>query len=383
MTRLIGCVALVWSSVGLSAALAQHRVLSGSVQGPNTSPEQAANSSLEFSRPKIIADLNARPTIAGRFDCSDDGSIYTFIDGYAPNNSGPTPKERLALLAIHPDGSVTSFPWRFANGFSNISRPKSVFVGNGRVYVLVEGSRDPAAEGQNSFYPIALAFNQAGALIRAAVLEQGLDPLVLGAFKSGNLVVISEDRLNHRMALDLFRADGMPIRQLELNDSDYLAQASKMATGREPRSYNSTLLIAMSKFFPFGDHLLLVPLETSGLPIIELGEEGVVKAVVPQLPEGTVLDSLISSTASRLKVRLGAVVETQHPALDSQGNLLSFGTEPSERITELSLADGSVVHEIDLGSAPVQPACESGGVLRLLTSSGNAGKLSVVTAQVH
>jgi hypothetical protein len=139
----------------------------------------------------------------------------------------------------------------------------------------------------------------------------------------------------------------------------------------------------MSKFFPFGNHLLLLPLETSGLPVVEISEQGVERAVVPRLPEGMIVDSFISSTASSLKVRLGTIVETQHPALDAEGNLLSVGTTPSRRITELSFADGSILRETDLGSAAVQPACEASGALRLLTSSGSAGKLAVVTAQVR
>jgi hypothetical protein len=65
---------------------------------PTPQLQTLPSSSVEFSRPKVIADLTAKPTIAGRFDCGEDGSIYTFIDGYAPNSTGTTPKERLALL---------------------------------------------------------------------------------------------------------------------------------------------------------------------------------------------------------------------------------------------------------------------------------------------
>ena len=86
---------------------------------------------LEFSNPRAVEDLDVAPMIVGRLDCGGDGSIYTLIDGYALNS------ERLALLSVHPDGTVTSFPWRSAPGFADISMPKSIFVGNGRVYVLV------------------------------------------------------------------------------------------------------------------------------------------------------------------------------------------------------------------------------------------------------
>ncbi len=184
------------------------------------------------------------------------------------------------------------------------------------------------------------------------------------------------------MALDLVSAAGAPIRQLDLGPSDYLEQSPKFKLGNSTRRYNSTLLIAMAKLYPIGNNLLLVPLEISGLPILELSEHGTVKSVVPQLPDGTIIDSVIPSSSSILKVRMGRIVETEHPALDSEGDLLSVGTTPSERITELSLKDGTIVRETDIGSAAVQPACEAGGALRLLTSSGSAGKLAVVTTPV-
>lgn len=373
---IVGTV-LMCIGVGSFAAVAQVKV----EPERNVPATQTSVPSMRFSRPQVIGDINPRPTIAGRFDCDKDGTIYTFIDGYTPN-TGSTPTARLALLGIHPNGNVTNFDWRSVEGFTNISLPRSVFVGHGQIFVLAEGDRKSGKEEQYLPYPLVLTFNQEGTLIRVGVLDQGLDPLVLGVFKSGNFVVVSYDRLNNRMALDLIRPDGTEIRQLSLGSNDYLAQASKMGPQSMPGKYNSTLLIDMSKFFPFGRNLLLVPLETSGLPVLNLGEKGVASAIVPQLPKGMVLDSFISTTSTSLKMRLGTVVQTQHPALDSDGKLLSVGTIPSQKITEFSLANGSIVHEDKIGSTAVQPACEADGALRLLTSSGTAGKLAVVTARM-
>lgn len=108
---------------------------------------------LEFSNPRAVEDLDVAPMIVGRLDCSDDGSIYTLMDGYALSS------EKLALLAIHPDGTVTSFPWRSAPGFADISMPKSIFVGNGRVYVLVNAESKSAKQEHRSHYPLVLAFD--------------------------------------------------------------------------------------------------------------------------------------------------------------------------------------------------------------------------------
>src|SRR5271156_5406006 len=71
--------------------------------------------SLEFSQPKAVQDLTAAPMVVGRFDCSDDGDIYTLIDGYAVNRESAA-NNTLALLAIHPDGCATSLPWHSVPG---------------------------------------------------------------------------------------------------------------------------------------------------------------------------------------------------------------------------------------------------------------------------
>jgi hypothetical protein len=334
---------------------------------------------LEFSNPRAVEDLGVAPMIVGRLDCSDDGSIYTLINGYALN------RDRLALLAIHVDGTVTSFPWRSAPGFADISMPKSIFVGNGRVYVLVNAERKSAKQAHGSSYPLVLAFDKEGSLVATVVLEHDLNPLVLGVFPSGNILLVSEDRLNHGMALNLVGADGTPIRELRLNASDFVMRAAQMpAAVRGTSNYSPPLLISMSKFFPSGDHLLLVPLETSGLPIVELSEREVLHSVIPHLPDNMVLEAFLpSNDALSWKVRLATILENDKEMMDSQGKVLGVATRPSARIAELSRTDGRLLQEIDIGGDGIQPACETNGTFRFLTSGAGQGHLQVVTAQVR
>jgi hypothetical protein len=348
---------------------------------PSEIPTVASSvAALEFSKPKVVEDLDAGPSVAGRFDCSNDGSIYALINGYALNRGT---NERLALLAIHPDGTVTSFAWRSVPGFTDISLPKSIFVGNGRVYVLVTGESKSVKRGYISDYPLVLAFDESGALISTVVLEQDLKPLVLGVFPSGNIVLVSEDRLNHRMALNLVGTDGTPLKEMRLYDNDFLVNASRMpAAAHGTSNYSPLLLISMSKFFASDNHLLLVPLETSGLPIVEIDEHGVLHSVIPHLPENMVLEAFLSSSGSSFTVRLGKLIESDKEIVDSQGKVLGVATRPSERITELSRTDGSLLREIDIGGPGVQPACENNGTFRFLTSNAQRG-LQVVTAEAR
>jgi hypothetical protein len=337
---------------------------------------------VELAQPKDVADLSEKPSIAGRVDCSEDGSIYTFIDGYAPNRA-PNPNDRRAIAAIHPDGTVTSFPWRSVSGFTDVSLPKSVFVGNGRLYVLVEASRESAVDSPLR-YPLILIFDSKGSLQGTTVLDHNLNPVVIGVFPSGNMVLVSEDRLSNRMALRVVGSDGSFIRELPLNEYDFVTRAAQMpAAGGVTGSYSRLLLIAMSKFFSYGANLLFVPLETSGLPILELGEHGIVQAVVPKLPDKMVIENFISATGTTIDLRLGNVVETDGKgALDSQNKRISIGTHPSSQITEYALNDGSVIREFDIGSA-TQAACGTKGTFHFLTSSVAAGNLQVVTGLVR
>jgi hypothetical protein len=380
--RIAQYVALLFLSAGVCAT-AQDPAAGEPTAVLNVLPQSTSVASLKFSSPSPVVDLDGTPTDWGRFDCSEDGSIYTVIDGYALN-SGANPNGRLALVAIHPDGSVTSFPWRTIPGFTNISLPKSIFVGNGHVYVLVNGDRESAANNRILRYALVLMFDARGSLVGTVVLKQDLDPLVLGVFASGNIVLVSEDLLNNRMALSVVGADGTPIRELGLNENDFVARAAQLpAALGTTSSYSPELLIAMSKFFPLGNNLLLVPFETSGLPVIELGELGLTHSVIPRLPDKMIIDGFVSATPSTFKVRLGDVVETTKGAYDSQNKRTAVGTRPTNRIAELSFNDGSLIREIRIGSTQVQPVCETDGTFRFLTSSEVKGNLQVITARIQ
>lgn len=351
-------VITIWSGVFLAAA-------QGRIPDATTTPK--------FSRPQVVSDLNPRPTIAGRFDCSRNGTIYALVDGYIPNSGAA---ERMALLGIHPDGTATNFNWHSIRGYEHVFWPKSVFVGYGHVNVLVKAERDTAG-GKKIPDFLVLTFDQDGVLARTTGVPDGIEPWVLGAFRSGNMILLSEDRLNHRMAVDLLAPDGSPIRQLDLGNDDYLALATSMPDG--PGKYDQSFLIASSTFHPVGDNLLLIP-TVSGLPILTFSEQGVVRAVVPKVSTDTVFGQFISSTPTTVKLRLGAIIPSQHPVVNSEGKQMGImGITPSLQITEISLADGRILQQTNFGSTDVQPACEANGSLRLLTSSGSSGFLSVTT----
>jgi hypothetical protein len=340
--------------------------------------QQAALAALEFSKPQLVEDVGAGAMIAGRFDCDPGGSIYTLMMGV----TGGDPDSHLALMAIRPDGTTTNFSWWSAPGLAAVSAPpKSIFVGNGHVYVLAWAAEEQ--EGRKSKYPAVLIFNGDGTLEDTVKLEPDWNPLTLGVFASGNMLLASEDRLNHRMELSLVDDHGALIREIPLAGNDFVTRAAQLPpAARGPVNYSPTLLISMAKFVPLGDHLLLVPLGTGNLPILELDEHGVAGSTIPQLPQGTVLQGFISSGTSAFTVRLARLLESDKEVYDSQGKVLGYATEPSQRMTEISRESGRVLREIDLGAVGVQPACEANGAYRLLTS-GAEQRLQVVAARLR
>ncbi len=342
--------------------------------------KQIGPAALEFSKPQLVEGVEAGSMIAGRFDCSEDGSVYTVVAADALQGD---PDSHLAILAVHPGGTTTAFSWWSVPGLANVSGPNAIFAGNEHLYVLV---RAESATGQNEpapRYPTVLTFNLNGAFESALRLREDWNPLTFGVFPSGNILLGSEDRLNHRMGLSLVNKQGLPIREISLGENDIVAKAAQMPlTPRSSARYSPALLVAMSKFLPVDGHLLLVPFETGDLPIVELNELGVLRLTTPRLPADLVLEGLISSSSTAFTLRLGRRIEPYKETEDAQGKLLAVATEPTQRLIEFSREDGSILREIDLGSSGVQPACETNGVYRLLTSGGGK-KLQVATAQLR
>jgi hypothetical protein len=254
---------------------------------------------------------------------------------------------RLALVGIHPDGTVTNFQWRSVAGFRSISYPKSVFVGHGHVYVLADARTSSPQCDQETYAHIVLVFNQQGDLEQVISLKTNSNPLGLGVFPSRKLLIISESKSDQRMAVMLFSSNGEFIRDILTNLSEYVMRESGLSPASHViDNYSPELLISLIEVVPSGDHLLLVPLETSKVPIDEVDENEVVNSVIPHLPDNTILDSFISSDATSFKIQAGFprqgarhshIPWPQHHRDISQGWEHSSGTRTQRTRTTTSL----------------------------------------------
>ena len=361
--------------------VAQYAVGQPSAAAVSSEPGRPNLATLEFSKPKSVEGVGPGSMIAGRFECGEDGSIYALMAGDAPKGD---PDSHVALMGIRSDGTATSFPWWSAPGLTKVTGPNAIFTGNRRVYVLVKARGGSEAANDPSAHPVMLTFNQEGTLESAFQLNADSHPLTFGVFPSGDMLLVSQDRLNHRMDLSVVSKTGSPIREISLGNEDFVTKSAVMSpTIRGADNYSPLLLVAMSKVLPLDGHLLLVSMETGNLPMIEIGENGVLGSTTPHLPADLVIEGLVSSSPTSYTLRVAKHIDSKDNGVrDAQGKVLAIAVEPYQRLVEISRTDGSVLREIDLGSSGIEPACEADGAYRLLTS-GDEKKLQVVTARLR
>jgi hypothetical protein len=265
---------------------------------------------LEYGDPILITKLSKTDGISGAFRCGADGSALFMLyrDDQWQDATGH-PRGHIALASAAPDGKLTSIPWQTVPGYKNIDVPKSYFASHDRYYVLTSAEKETAAGTHPvpTRIPLALVFDQTGSLKDVAPLDPTLNPISIAAFGSGDILLVSEDTLNRRMRLSVVDSAGNKLRDIKLEDDDDPsrhhgpnAEGSKGGVTISPHA-----LIGMTEVNPYGQNLLLVPLATSGLPILEIDESHVVRSVVPHLPKGNIIARFIPSDGRTWNIRLG------------------------------------------------------------------------------
>jgi hypothetical protein len=148
-------------------------------------------------------------------------------------------------------------------------------------------------------------------------------------------------------------------------------------------TYDRHTLLDLTRIYPHQNNLLLVPHGTSSVPIIEVGETGLIHVTTPKLPKGTVNEMFIPSNGAALRLQLGSLYENARQIKTTDGLLIGSTTRPSQRIVEFDLQDGRILNQMEIGTSGVQPACESNGVFTFLSSDQETGFLQIVQAKVR
>jgi hypothetical protein len=366
---------------------------SGRAQGPPASKSadvQTATSlptplTLHFGDPVTFPLGSKQSALLGDFKCDGDGSIYFPMtdDVY---RSGPPPVfPALMITSLRPSGSAVRYSLQAVAGYRNLISEARYFISASSVYVLATALKIDPVDNQKTIERSHLieVFSHKGELTRTIILDPDLSPINLAAFETGEILIFSLDRLNHTTRLFLLDSAGRRESELSLFDNDFAKKLDLAAkTGVYPSKDDRALsnLLAVANLIPRGENLLLAASQAN-LPVLELNQHGVVRALTLALPPGTTLQSLIPSDDGLLHALVGKL----HPVPSS--NTASEGASPSEtdlglvptEIDEFYPLDGSLSRRVSLEPGPI-PVCDIRGSYVFLAPREADGKLQMILA---
>lgn len=350
---------------------------------PGTGYVSVPTAHLEFDKPIMVTSLTQGSGIAGTISCTDTGSVLFLMDRSDPGtDANGHPLGHIELVSVTPKGELRQYAWSNLPNFRNVLAPTSYFAADGKVYALVHAEKIDAnhPEQRQPSLPLVLVFGSNGDMERTIPVDPALDPITLGAYANGDLLLISEDTLNRRMRLTVMDSVDGAVRELRLFDNDAMEHNGAGApSANGDVTYSPDLLAHFTEIHAFGDDLLLVPMNTWGMPIVEVNENGIVRAVRPALPQNAVVGWWIDSDGRTWKVRTGEV--RGKPVKDaSTGEVMGVAVTGSKEIVEINPNDGAVTRRIAIDPGGVLPACEHDGDYEFLTAQQKDGLLEMVRA---
>lgn len=344
-------------------------------------PRDVPTARLEFDKPIMVSNLTVGSGIAGVIACSDEGNILFLLDMSDPGtDANGHPLGHVSLVAVTPKGEMIRYAGQSVPGYQRISTPESYFGANGKVYALVYGEKQSltAEQQKHISVPLVLVYDDKAMLTDVVPIDPTIDPISIGAFANGDLLVLSEDEFNQRMRLTILDSTGGASRELRLFDSDAMAHEGASASSAKGKlTYSPDTLAHFTEIHPYGQDLLLVPANTSGLPIVEINENGIVRSITPQLPEKSILSRWLDADDLTWHIYPGKV--HGKPQTDMQsGKVSGVASIGSNQIDEINPNDGSVTRTILIPPGGVLPACEHGGDYLFVTSHMHDGLLELV-----
>ena len=281
------------------------------------------------------------------------------------------------LVSLKPDGGSIRFSPPALPGFREFSFPKRFFITDSQVFVLATANaidpNNPSA--RKGFSTFLFVYNYQGNLDRTITLEPGLNPLSFAVFESGNILLVMQDRFSKRTRLIVANQDGSKRSELSLFDYDH---AEKMEPpDRQPGpDASADLLMALStaQYLPSGRNLLIVPRQSTSLPILEVSEQGVLRQVALQLPKGRLVDTVLPADRGNWVVRTGVASKD---ALSSAAGGSSAGFLTDRSLYEFDQADGRLVGTTTMAEN-LWPVCKRDGQFIFLTTRPEDGHMQIV-----
>lgn len=346
---------------------------------------------LSFGKPQPTPLGKKGQAMLGDSTCAPDGTLFTQM--YAVSQ-----RPIWSLDSLTDGTDVVRYAATAAPGFKNISGPYKYFATDNAVVTLVAAEplgnsmAEHESEHRNSV-TLALVYDRKGALERAVPIPPHIDPQSIGMYGSGDLLVITKDASTNRLRLLVLDHDGDIKNELSLFDYDYEANR-KSGKGQPFAKYFDAA--GTIQIVPHGDNLLLVPQLTQAT-VVEVNEQGIVRATDLQLPHGYLIRALFPgdgpywtvSTFGDVKIYTGKVYSYAPGADISKSPTpvkVSSKTSPTFRqgsLFQFNSFDGSLVRRIDMPEkSTANILCAHNGEFTALTTDKDTGRLEMLTGSV-
>ena len=344
-------------------------------------PNAVVPLSLRYEEPKTYPIGTKRSAILGDLRCGSDGTIFlVMIDDAAPlanegNGSGPAVDRmhRFLVTALTPSGDVIQFAHTDIPGLRDFVPEIRYFVSPSRVYTLEFADRyDPADPAKVlGRAHLILIYDYKGAYQGAITLEPGLNPLNIAAFPSGDVLVVSLDKLNQTTRLLVFDEAGRPVKELKLFDEDYALKLQLGAKADNSASARQSVWthLSVAQWVPFGENLFMSPI-LGPLPLIEISENGVVRSIDAALPDNGMISGVMESSDKVYHV----IASQMTSAADANGQK-PFLT-PAE-IDDIYPGDGTVLKRVKFARG-LRPACVGDDSYTFVSPREEDGRLQII-----
>jgi hypothetical protein len=167
------------------------------------------------------------------FKCGSDGTVFLpmfddyslMLEGANRIGHGASRVHEILLTGLTPSGDVVRFAYEGISGLRNFVPEMRYFLSGSRVYALEMADMFDPADPRKTLgrVHLILIYDYKGIYQGEIRLEAGLNPINIAAFNSGDVLVVSLDKLNQTTRLLIFDSSGRQLNELRLFDEDYLS----------------------------------------------------------------------------------------------------------------------------------------------------------------
>lgn len=332
---------------------------SGSESAPQSRPAPVPLYRVTFERGEPIVGVSPTPTINMPFECTSDGAAFVNLVFQSSIYSPPV----VLVVAILPSGEAHEFRLDQLTDLQDVMQ-KGYYASESGVAFLVRAAREDK-QGEETFvasdgvkhevsgnlaehHDYIVIFDRKGNYQRTVQIDDSLAVQRVGVFPSGTFLAFGFDKEDRSPKITMLKDDGTILKLLEISKND--APTSMFGTA-DANGKGPDVFIRPVQLVPYGDSIVVV-LNKSKFPLLEVSETGVIRAIKPKLPDGIQINLLIPSDE----------------------NLYALVNDKSDGpVYEVSEKDGGIVRRFQVENSAGDVACVHRG--KFVAFSHGEGKL--------